>query len=298
MDELSKNLTCLAISEIANNVIKYGIRGKCELSIMNANQGLRVKISDEGPGIKNIYQSFKDSYTTHQNSLGIGIGAAQRAMDYFNIVSSKKGTVVTMEKYISSGKAQMVYSALSIPDDNYTLNGDGYYFKEYSNSLFIAIIDGLGEGQNAWHTTESLKKVIAKYSMLNFKLLMRLCENDIKTNYPNSGAAIAFIRIFPEVVFYLGIGDVFCKVFAQKNKTLSTKNGIVGAFPLPSLKTIRYELNSDSTIVLCTDGISDNFSSKNISIKRKPSEISSEIMDKYRRSYGDATIITTKINML
>lgn len=296
MDRLGTNLVASAVSEIASNVIKYGIKGRCVFSIIDSGRGIRIKTTDCGKGIDDISQALEDGFTTHQNSLGLGLGVAKRAVDYFYIESNaENGTTVIMEKWMPTPKNRIEYAAISLPDPNYHYNGDGYFFKEFNgDSLFVAIIDGLGEGYNAWKTTKEIKKILANDFMLDINLIIKKCEAIIKDHNPDSGAAMSLLRVTPYRILYLGVGDTHAKLYTTKTIPLDTQSGIIGAFPLPTLREKIHELKSDSTIVLCTDGIQERLSRKSLPLKSSSQIIAETIFTNYRREYGDATVLVIK----
>lgn len=142
------NLVFLAVSEIAFNVVKYGIKGTCVISSIDNNAGIRIEISDEGKGIENIDQALQDGFTTTPTSLGVGLGASNRAMDYFDIKNSKNiGITVVMEKWLSQSKIKLDYSGLSMQRKPNQYGFEQYLFKEIDgNSLLALSISGLGDG--------------------------------------------------------------------------------------------------------------------------------------------------------
>ncbi len=99
------NLTLIAtaISEIARNAVQYGADGEVVVTpITNGTRkGVKIVVSDQGPGIADILSVMQDGYST-SNRLGIGLPGTRRLMDEFEIESEiGKGTVVTMRKWTS-----------------------------------------------------------------------------------------------------------------------------------------------------------------------------------------------------
>ncbi|WP_436849152.1 anti-sigma regulatory factor [Streptomyces atriruber] len=86
-----------AASELARNAYVHG--GGGTLSLENVRQGdrrgLRLAVSDEGPGIADVDQAFADGYTTGAG-LGHGLGGARRLMHEFHVQTSPGlGTTIT-----------------------------------------------------------------------------------------------------------------------------------------------------------------------------------------------------------
>jgi len=91
-----------AVSEIARNAFNYGGGGLVEylLEGRTAPQLLIVKISDSGPGIRDL-DSILDGRYHSPTGMGLGIVGARRLMDHFQIESTPgKGTTVFLKKLL------------------------------------------------------------------------------------------------------------------------------------------------------------------------------------------------------
>lgn len=99
---VEQSFIAIAISEIALNIIQYAGRGEIILSTIerNGTQGIFIVARDEGPGISDIALALRDGYSTGGRP-GLGLTAAKRLMDEFEIVSGAgKGTTVKMKKWV------------------------------------------------------------------------------------------------------------------------------------------------------------------------------------------------------
>jgi serine/threonine-protein kinase RsbT len=87
-----------AVSELARNAVVYGGGGEVRIEPVaeGAVRGVRLVISDTGPGIRDIPQALTDGHSTGQG-LGLGLGGARRLVDDFSIESTPgQGTTVTI----------------------------------------------------------------------------------------------------------------------------------------------------------------------------------------------------------
>ncbi len=86
-----------AASELVRNAYIHGGGGTLTLTLLEhpGAQGLRLVISDDGPGIHDAQEALTDGYTT-----GAGLGGAGRLMDDFRIDSAPgRGTTVTATRW-------------------------------------------------------------------------------------------------------------------------------------------------------------------------------------------------------
>jgi serine/threonine-protein kinase RsbT len=86
-----------AASELGRNTLEHGGGGSLELSLLEngARRGIRLRFSDQGPGIPDIAQALKDGYTTG-GGMGLGLGGSKRLMNEFEIETNPgSGTTIT-----------------------------------------------------------------------------------------------------------------------------------------------------------------------------------------------------------
>jgi serine/threonine-protein kinase RsbT len=87
-----------AVSELARNAVVHGGGGEVRIEAVaeGAVRGVRLVISDTGPGIRDIPQALTDGHSTG-HGLGLGLGGARRLVDDFSIQSTPgRGTTVTI----------------------------------------------------------------------------------------------------------------------------------------------------------------------------------------------------------
>ncbi|MEU9234057.1 anti-sigma regulatory factor [Streptomyces subrutilus] len=90
-----------AASELARNAYIHGGGGTMliEFPRHGGTMGLRLTISDNGPGIGDVEAALTDGFTTGAG-LGHGLGGARRLMDDFDLRSAPgEGTTVTVTRW-------------------------------------------------------------------------------------------------------------------------------------------------------------------------------------------------------
>ena len=93
-----------AVSELARNALVHGGGGEVLIEALadRAVRGVRLVISDTGPGIRDIPQALTDGHSTG-HGLGLGLGGARRVVDDFSIESTPgRGTTVTIAMWAPS----------------------------------------------------------------------------------------------------------------------------------------------------------------------------------------------------
>lgn len=91
-----------AVSELATNILKYAGKGRIEISsVKGSKKGIKIVVSDNGPGIKNLNMALQNNYSSG-GSLGLGLPGVKRLMDIFEIDSEhNRGTIITIVKWLN-----------------------------------------------------------------------------------------------------------------------------------------------------------------------------------------------------
>lgn len=102
----------IAVSELATNIVKYGIHGEVVL-ILDADAGvrggIRVVARDVGPPIRNLEVAMQDgcddagpidpALVLRRGGLGTGLGAVLRFADLFEYQQGETGKSITVTFY-------------------------------------------------------------------------------------------------------------------------------------------------------------------------------------------------------
>jgi serine/threonine-protein kinase RsbT len=94
-------LVATAISELARNIVNYADHGEIQAQPQRKGgvMGLRLIVSDVGPGIEDIQLAMTDGHSTG-NSLGLGLPGTKRIVDEFEIESLPgQGVIITITKW-------------------------------------------------------------------------------------------------------------------------------------------------------------------------------------------------------
>ncbi|HEX5368609.1 MAG TPA: ATP-binding protein [Dehalococcoidia bacterium] len=92
----------LAASELANNLVRHATPGgtiTCRRLSDGRHKAIEVKSTDSGPGIEDVDLAMTDGFST-VGGLGLGLAAARRAVDRFEISSEHQATVVRLIKWL------------------------------------------------------------------------------------------------------------------------------------------------------------------------------------------------------
>ena len=103
----------IVASELASNILKYGVRGELVVSAVEDakdGRGLRIEARDEGPAFRNLEVALRDGHEdagpldpaamSRRKGLGAGLGAVVRFTDSFECLHEERGKRIVVVRYI------------------------------------------------------------------------------------------------------------------------------------------------------------------------------------------------------
>jgi serine/threonine-protein kinase RsbT len=89
-----------AASELARNALIHAGGGSCRIGAVarGGRTGVRVEVSDDGPGIADLDSALAERHLTVE--VGLGLAGARRLVDHFDLETGPaRGTRVVVEKW-------------------------------------------------------------------------------------------------------------------------------------------------------------------------------------------------------
>lgn len=286
-----------AVSEIAMNAIVHAGGGRSQISFTPNRRGLLVVISDEGNGIGDLESAFTDGVSSRGGiSLGVGMGASQRAVDEFIVnYSERRGTSITLCQFLPLNSSSLDYKALSFPRLGQSLNGDSYCCREYNgDNLFVAVIRGVGGGLISQQAAAAAIRLLEEYSPAAPRdALIRAIAESVVQNAPEGDVHLGLAWITPTTVQYVGAGAITLAMSGADPVLVSG-----GEQPLlASGRTLRrYDasLNTGDGLLLASPGVALPGPIAFLNTRTAYEEAAS-IFNHYARDDDDATLLVTKI---
>jgi len=171
-----------------------------------------------------------------------------------------------------------------------SVNGDTYLTQEWNGKTLIAVMDGLGHGEEASAASEKAKEYVAE----NFandveQIILSLHVHLHKTR----GVAAGLVRIdrVGQQLSFCGVGNIEVRTVSEPPIHPASMEGIVGA-NLRKAKKFEYRYDSLRAVVLHSDGVSGRFDLSDYpSVYEEPQRVAERIMTEWGKEYDDATIV-------
>lgn len=292
----------LAVSELASNLVKHGKGGTVTLSRVTANErmGVMLEVCDQAPGIPDINQALADGFST-VGSLGTGLGAVNRLMDEFDIVSTLgHGTRIVCRKWVrehprSMGPCPMDVGAASRPRFLEAANGDAFVIKKWDSSLLTGVIDGLGHGPHAHGAARAARDYIERHFDLPFEQMFRGVDRACRGT---RGVVMALARFDWDraCVTSASVGNIEARVFpASRTNYFEVRRGIIGSnAPKPIVKEHPWPVQN--ILVLHSDGLRSHWSLDEFPalLDQPAAEIAQGLLRALGKDDDDATAVVVR----
>jgi hypothetical protein len=178
-------------------------------------------------------------------------------------------------------------------------SGDSHLVKVLSSQALVAVVDGLGHGQEAAATARLAIKVLEAYAGESLVELVHRCHHELRATR-GVVMSLASFDARENTLTWLGVGNVEglllhreARVF-QGPETLLLRGGVVGDH-LPSLAASVIQVSEDDLLIFATDGIRPGFAG-HLTLSEPPQVIADRILSKYGDRTDDALALVARYN--
>ena len=178
-------------------------------------------------------------------------------------------------------------------------SGDRYVVIPLPQGILVAVMDGLGHGEEAAASARVAAATLERYAGESVITLVRRCHDNLKTTRGVVMSLAAFNR-GDETMTWMGVGNVegvlihADPVVNPHAETLLLRGGVIGG-QLPPLRAAVIALTPGDTLILHTDGIRA-LPLRDIALDEPPQRIASGILDRYAKSTDDVLVLVGRYN--
>ena len=175
------------------------------------------------------------------------------------------------------------------------VNGDAVFITDNGQELFICIFDGAGHGEGAHNIARIGIDFIQKNNHLSLPDLMNQLHKELQGTH-GAVAIIGKLNLKTKQLNYVGIGNIFLRVFGMHSKREITQGGVIGyQIRTPIEKCIA--IKAGDIVVFHTDGISSRFNETDYPkiLSDDAEKISITLLDKFGKNNDDATCAVIRL---
>jgi serine/threonine protein phosphatase PrpC len=176
-------------------------------------------------------------------------------------------------------------------------SGDRYVVKDLPSGVLMAVVDGIGHGQEAALPAELAVHTLNNANGGSLISLLRCCQQQLQ----GTRGAVLSMALFSEAddtMTWLGVGNVEGVLIRRepyggaRQESLLLRGGVVGA-QLPSISASVLPVSYGDMLILATDGIRGGFAD-NLNINASTQEIAQHIIEQHWRKVDDALVLVAR----
>jgi anti-sigma regulatory factor (Ser/Thr protein kinase) len=178
----------------------------------------------------------------------------------------------------------------SRPAKGLVANGDAIFAQEWDGQVLLAIIDGLGHGEEAARVSGAAKDWLLTNYGHDVKEIVEMLHQNLRAT---RGVAVALTKVDRphRSLSFCGIGNVEVRVSGKPAMHPASTDGIVG---MSVRKVVKFEYKYDTLdfLILHSDGISSGFNIADYPLLHEdPQKAAEDIARVFGKDYDDASII-------
>ena len=176
-------------------------------------------------------------------------------------------------------------------------SGDGYLVKRFGNSVLVAVVDGLGHGEEAAAAAKIAVDVLNANAHDSVISLFKRSHDALRQSR-GVVMSIALVNGLDATMTWTGVGNVEGLVvradpeIKPEKESLLMRPGVLGS-SLPALNASIIQMMPGDTFVFATDGIRSGFD-EIVNSHDPPKEIATAIVSKYSKGSDDALVLVAR----
>lgn len=185
------------------------------------------------------------------------------------------------------------FSACCRPYPGLQANGDGYFYRQSNAVILVCVVDGLGHGEHAEIARQVAIHTLKESTNTRISDIFAQVHTALRKT---RGAAmtLACVDLEAGVVEYGGVGNVELRL-APESSHFIPKAGVLGMGVFPRPVVARSEWQSDSMLVLYSDGISGRWSLADLRAVSQSSRMACHLLLRgYAKEKDDATVLVMR----
>jgi len=180
-----------------------------------------------------------------------------------------------------------------------TVSGDQHLVRLFPNGSLVAVMDGLGHGQEAALAAKTAVATLEATSekQLSLIALMQRCHEAL-TQTRGVVMSLAMFNQLEHTMIWLGVGNVAGVLLradpatnpAQENLLL--RGGVVG-YQLPALSAAVVPVTHGDLLIFATDGLNGDFA-HGVTLNESPQRLAARILAQYGKGTDDALVLVAR----
>ena len=202
-----------------------------------------------------------------------------------------------MENLVSKATTAIDWSVAARPISGQSVSGDLHLVKAFNHRVLVAVIDGVGHGQEAAAAARSAVEILDRYASDSAISLIKRCHEALLRT---RGVVLTVAKLDSEenTMTWLGVGNVEGRLLraevsaSHPRESVLMRSGLVG-YQLPALQASVIPVALGDVLILATDGIDPAFD-EGIHLNETPSQIADKILGRHFKGNDDALVLVAR----
>jgi serine/threonine protein phosphatase PrpC len=189
------------------------------------------------------------------------------------------------------------WSVAARPISGQSVSGDLHVVKLFENRILVAVIDGVGHGDEAAAAARRAAEILENHAVESaISLLARCHEALLQTR--GVVLTVAKLNTAENTMTWLGVGNVEGRLLradtraSHPRESVLLRGGLVG-YQLPALQASVIPLAAGDLLILATDGIHPVFED-GINLNETTRQIADKIMGRHFKGNDDALVLVVR----
>jgi serine phosphatase RsbU (regulator of sigma subunit) len=190
---------------------------------------------------------------------------------------------------------QSAFAARALPGQ--TVHGDLHLIQPFDGGCLIAVVDGLGHGEEAARAARQAAATMAASASRSIPEIVQECHHALR-HTRGVVMSLASLNAAEETMTWAGVGNVE-GVLLKKDATtnsgrelLLSRQGVVG-YRLPRLVTSVIAVAAGDTLVFATDGVREGFW-QDCHCEELPQRMAERIVSSFGKGTDDALVVAAR----
>jgi negative regulator of sigma-B (phosphoserine phosphatase) len=181
--------------------------------------------------------------------------------------------------------------------DGQASSGDLYVVQPLPTGAFVAVVDGLGHGEEAAAVAARAVSALESHADESVIALVRRCHEALRGTR-GAVMSLASFSARDNTMTWIGVGNVDGRLLRSRDRrreakeSLLLRGGVVGV-QLPPLGAAVLPVAIGDTLILATDGIHREFD-RDVNLGASPQKVADSILAEHRRPTDDALVLVCR----
>jgi negative regulator of sigma-B (phosphoserine phosphatase) len=202
-----------------------------------------------------------------------------------------------MEDLVAKESRALDWSVAARPMPGQSVSGDLHFVKAVDRRVLVAVIDGVGHGEEAAVAARSAAEILDRHAIESTISLIKRChEALVRTR----GVVLTIAKLDTEenTMTWLGVGNVEGRLLradasaSHPRESVLMRSGLIG-YQMPALQASVIPVAVGDMLILATDGINTAFE-EGIHLNEAPRPIADKILSRYFKGNDDALVLVAR----